>query len=57
MSISEIITQSSEGGQLNIEFDEVEMNKVVGARLVNFNNATDMIIRDALEPYFFYWKD
>ena len=53
----EDLRKQAEGGQFDIESDEVEMYKAVGDRSTKFNNAIGMITRDLLEPYFFYWKD
>ena len=57
LNAMEDLRKQAEGGQLDIEFDEVEMYKAVGHRSANFNNAIGMITRDLLEPYFFCWKD
>ena len=53
----EDLCKQVEGGQLDIEFDEVRTYQAVGDRSANFNNAIGMIPTDLLEPYFFYLKD
>ena len=54
LSAMEHLCKQVEGGQLDVEFDEVETYKIVGDHSANFNNSIGMITRDLPELYFFY---
>ena len=49
LTVMEDLRQQAEGGQLDIEYDEVETYKENGDRSANFNNAIGMVTRD-------YWS-
>ena len=53
----EDLQSQSEGGHLDVEFDEDDTFKAVGQRAANFNNAVGMTTRDLFEPDRFYFRE